>query len=210
MILNLPLFLLKFLYASSPSVLKIFLTSLELLIFPTFKLELFLIASSGDILAAFIAGIKADINIVSSITRVLIINTIGLNTTLKSNSPNIEVLKNVFITLNTISIATVPLKSPIGIPTILTKNPSKNTSFIIWDFVAPIEFNIPNCFLRSLIAILNELYIVDIVAIITSEATRATISINVVFILSYELAPNNLSNPSLYSISLKYKLVCSS
>ena len=131
MILNLPLFLLKFLYASSPSVLNIFLTSLELLIFPTFKLELFLIASSGDILAAFIAGIKADINIVSSITRVLIINTIGLNTTLKSNSPNIEVLKNVFITLNTISIATVPLKSPIGIPTILTKNPSKNTSFII-------------------------------------------------------------------------------
>ncbi|MFQ7120711.1 MAG: hypothetical protein ACLRPW_12645, partial [Intestinibacter sp.] len=61
-ILNLPLFLLKFLYASSPSALNIFLTSLELLIFPTFKLELFLIASSGDILAAFIAGIKADIN----------------------------------------------------------------------------------------------------------------------------------------------------
>ena len=131
MILNLPLFLLKFLYASSPSVLNIFLISLELLIFPTFKLELFFIASSGDILAAFIAGIKADINIVSSITSVLKINTIGLNTTLKSNSPNIEVLKNVFITLNTISIATVPLKSPIGIPTILTKNPSKNTNFII-------------------------------------------------------------------------------
>ena len=104
---------------------------LNLPLFPTFKLELFFIASSGDILAAFIAGIKADINIVSSITSVLKINTIGLNTTLKSNSPNIEVLKNVFITLNTISIATVPLKSPIGIPTILTKNPSKNTNFII-------------------------------------------------------------------------------
>ena len=180
------------------------------MIFPTFKLELFFIASSGDIFAAFIAGIKADINIVSSITRVLIINTIGLNTTLKSNSPNIEVLKNVFITLNTISIATVPLKSPIGIPTILTKNPSKNTNFIIWDFVAPIEFNIANCFLRSLIAILNELYIVAIVAIITSEATRPTISNKVIFILLYELAPNNLSNPSLYSISLKYRLACSS
>ena len=74
------------------------MTSLELLIFPTFKLELFFIASSGDILAAFIAGIKADINIVSSITRVLIINTIGLNTTLNSNSPNAEVLKKFFIT----------------------------------------------------------------------------------------------------------------
>ena len=131
MILNLPLFLLKFLYASSPSVLKIFLTSLELLIFPTFKLELFFIASSGDIFAAFIAGIIADINIVSSIIIVLEINTTGLNTTLNSNSPNIEVEKNVFITLNTISIATVPLKSPIGIPTILTKKTSKNTSFII-------------------------------------------------------------------------------
>ena len=131
MILNLPLFLLKFLYASSPSVLNIFLTSLELLIFPTFKLELFFIASSGDIFAAFIAGIIADINIVSSIIIVLEINTTGLNTTLNSNSPNIEVEKNVFITLNTISIATVPLKSPIGIPTILTKKTSKNTSFII-------------------------------------------------------------------------------
>ena len=131
MILNLPLFLLKFLYASSPSVLNIFLTSLELLIFPTFKLELFFIASSGDIFAAFIAGIIADINIVSSIIIVLEINTTGLNTTLNSNSPNIEVEKNVFITLNTISIAIVPLKSPIGIPTILTKKTSKNTSFII-------------------------------------------------------------------------------
>ena len=59
------------------------------------------------------------------------------------------------------------------------------------------EFNIPNCFLRSLIAILNELYIVAIVAIITSEATRPTISNKVIFILLYALAPSNLSNPSL-------------
>ena len=84
MILNLPLFLLKFLYASSPSVLNIFLTSLELLIFPTFKLELFFIASSGDILAAFKAVIKADINILRVIPIVLKIKRIGLNLTFNS------------------------------------------------------------------------------------------------------------------------------
>ena len=156
-ILNLPLFLLRFLYASSPSVLNINFTNLDFLTLPTFRLALFLIASSGEVLAAFIAGSIVEIAIVISIIKVLTINILRLNTIFKPSSPNNEVLKKLSIILNTISIATVPDRSPIGIPMILIKRASKNTSFIICDFVAPMEFNIPNCFLRSLIDILNEL-----------------------------------------------------
>ena len=71
-ILNFFLFLLKFLYARTPSVLNNSLTIFESFTFPIFKLELFFIASRGDIFVACIAGSMAEINIV-------IITIIALN-----------------------------------------------------------------------------------------------------------------------------------
>ena len=72
-------------------------------------------------------------------------------------------------------MAKVPAISPIGIPITLTIKASINTNFVVWAFVAPIEFKIPNCFLRSLIDIEKALYTVAMVQIITKEVTSIMI-----------------------------------
>ena len=72
-------------------------------------------------------------------------------------------------------MAKVPANNPRGIPIILTIKASINTSFVVWLFVAPMEFNIPNCFLRSLIDMEKALYTVAIVQIITKEVTNIMI-----------------------------------
>ena len=91
-ILNFFLFLLKFLYARTPSALNKALTIFEPFTFPIFKLELFFIASKGDILVACIAGSMAEINMVIITIIALNIIIVGLYTTLNPSSPIIELL----------------------------------------------------------------------------------------------------------------------
>ena len=57
----------------------------------------------------------------------------------------------------TIEIPSKPLNKPKIIPILPTTNASKNTVFLICALVAPILEKRPNCFLRSMTEIANEL-----------------------------------------------------
>ncbi|OJT72054.1 hypothetical protein BM531_22350, partial [Clostridioides difficile] len=59
---------------------------------------------------------------------------------------------------------------------------------------------IPNCFFRSFIEILKELYTVAIVHMITKIVTAIIIDFIELFIFEYLLAPCNLNKCSLYFI----------
>ena len=150
MVLYFFLFLFKFLLAITPPIPNNFFVNFDVLTFLDF---IFIssvprIASIGDILDAFIAGIKHDKNIVT-VEIAIEINIAATGTSYTNDVPSIMSTNNKFTIHSKIIIAIIPNKIPSGIAIIPIYKPSSKTLFLICFLVAPTDASIPYCFVFS-------------------------------------------------------------
>ena len=144
-------FLLRFLFASSPSYPKIRRMSFDdLSLFAFILISLFcLIASIGVIFDALIAGMSEEIKIVNMLTSTIAIIDKGSTTIfilrLSAFAPVIIPVEIMSLPSNVrvIPMPAIPARIPTGMPTKPNTTPSKNTENCFCFLVAPTEESIP-------------------------------------------------------------------